>query len=335
MSPRSPLVFAAFAAVPLVSAGYASEFKILPGHKHKNNYKIPPPHHYLNVSELPASFSWGNVSGTSYVTKNLNQHIPQYCGSCWAHGALSALADRIKIARKAQGVEINLSIQYILNCGGEVAGSCHGGSATGTYEFIMNSGSVPYDTCQQYLACSQESKDGICASVDTTCKKENICRTCNTFDAKGGVCVDVDYYPNATIAEYGNVHGEEAMMAEIYKRGPIACGIDAEPILKYNGGIFEDDEPFEINHIVSIIGWGVQNGKKYWTVRNSWGEYWGEMGYVRVARGYNALGLESMCAWATPATWTESNFPCYEDGSNCDSVHRTVKYKDPFWEVLA
>ena len=73
------------------------------------------------------------MDGTSYLTRSLNQHIPQYCGSCWAHGALSALADRIKIARgPSASVDINLSIQYILEC----AGSCYGGSATGTYEFI-------------------------------------------------------------------------------------------------------------------------------------------------------------------------------------------------------
>lgn len=55
-----------------------------------------------------------------------------------AHGAASALADRIKIARGAKGPDINLAIQYILNCGGEVAGSCHGGSASGTYEFVKH-----------------------------------------------------------------------------------------------------------------------------------------------------------------------------------------------------
>ena len=40
----------------------------------------------------------------------------------------------VKIARKGLGVDINLAIQYILNCGAEVAGSCHGGSGTGAYQ---------------------------------------------------------------------------------------------------------------------------------------------------------------------------------------------------------
>merc|ERR1712137_576078 len=102
----------------------------------------------MTSEELPQSWNWGNIDGSSYLTKSLNQHIPQYCGSCWAHGALSALADRIKIARKGAGVDVNLAIQYILNCGTEVAGSCHGGSAGGTYQFIKDSGFVPYDTCQ-------------------------------------------------------------------------------------------------------------------------------------------------------------------------------------------
>ena len=86
---------------------------------------------------MPDDFNWGNIDGKSFLTHSLNQHIPQYCGSCWAHGALSSLADRIKIARLGQGDDINLSIHYILNCGTEEAGSCHGGYHTSTYEFIQ------------------------------------------------------------------------------------------------------------------------------------------------------------------------------------------------------
>jgi cathepsin X len=51
---------------------------------------------------------------------------------------LQSLADRIKIARDAKGVDINLSVQYILNCGGGMAGSCHGGSHSGVYQFIKH-----------------------------------------------------------------------------------------------------------------------------------------------------------------------------------------------------
>jgi cathepsin X len=38
--------------------------------------------------------------------------------------------------------------------------------------------------------------------------------------------------------------------------------------------------------------------------RNSWGEYWGEMGYARVGRGRNQLSIEQACAWGKCAHCT-------------------------------
>lgn len=49
----------------------------------------------------------------------------------------------------------------------------------------------------------------------------------------------------------------------------------------------------------------------------SWGEYWGELGFFRIARGRNTVGVEQNCAWVTPGGWTEANVPCFEDGTNC------------------
>jgi cathepsin X len=280
------------------------------------------PHTYLSATALPPSFNWGDVDGTSYLTHSLNQHLPQYCGSCWAHGALSAFADRIKIARQAKGDDINLSIQYILNCGSEIAGSCHGGYHTGVYQLIQETGYVPYDTCMPYMACSDESTEGFCEHVDTTCKRENICRTCDTFGGMGGKCTEIDYFPNATVAEYGIVDQDvDQIMLEIYTRGPVAATINAEPIVEYKGGVFTDTQySQETNHIISIVGWGTdeETGKKHWIVRNSWGHYWGEMGFIRVEMGKNILGLEGEVAWVTPGSWTEVNFPCAENGANCN-----------------
>merc|ERR1711990_734173 len=69
----------------------------------------------------------------SFCTMSRNQHIPQYCGSCWAHGAISALGDRVKIARNAKGIDINPSVQHLLNCG--TAGSCNGGDESSAYQW--------------------------------------------------------------------------------------------------------------------------------------------------------------------------------------------------------
>jgi len=272
------------------------------------------------VPIVPAAVNWCDKDGVSYCTMNRNQHIPQYCGSCWAHGSVSALGDRIKIARKGKGIDINLSVQHILNCGN--VGSCHGGSVVGPYHWLLElskSGTgIAYESSNPYLACSSESEEGMCAGQDWSCSKENVAKTCSTFSDSGGSCKGLDRYPNATITAYGSISGADAMAAEIAANGPISCGIDAAPILNYTGGIISESGS-EIDHVISVVGWGVDNHTKqeYWLVRNSWGEYWGEMGYIKVEKGNNALQMESQCAWATVGAFTETNYPCFEGGENC------------------
>lgn len=65
----------------------------------------------------------------------------------------------------------------------------------------------------------------------------------------------------------------------------MATGVNANPLLEYYGGIITDQSIWKImvNHVVSIVGWGTDpvTKKQYWIVRNSWGQYWGEMGYFR------------------------------------------------------
>ena len=303
----------------------------MPGHTRENYYTSPLPYTYISMEELPISFFWGDVNGTSYLTHSLNQHIPQYCGACWAHSSLSSLADRIKIARNAKGDEINLSVQYLLNCGATMAGSCHGGSATGAYDFIQTRGYIPYDTCQPYIACSSDSNEGFCPHVDTSCSPMNICKTCTNPD-RGGNCVAIREFPNATVQEYGTYHNHlHGIMAEIYARGPVKASINGRAIENYTGGIIHDDPALRNmthNHGVSLVGWGWQEetDTQYWIVRNSWGQFWGELGFFRVELGKNLLGIENNVAWATPGTFSISNFPCAEDGHNCRTVHH---YVDP------
>jgi len=277
-----------------------------------------------HLGEAPTQFTWaGHLTDDqpSMLTAVLNQHIPQYCGSCWAFATLSAFGDRIKLARGGKGAEIQLSIQHVLNCGW--AGSCYGGNPLAVYEWIMENGHVAYASANPYLACSSDSTEGFCGHVDTTCKDINVARSCDTFLDNGGSCTALTQYPNATIKEYGTVETEHKIKAEIQARGPVACGVAATDALdNYNGGILDEDpddgqENEMINHVVSIVGWGEDKGIPYWTVRNSWGEHWGEMGFFRVKRGNNSFMIESECVYAVPGEFTVKNFACHENSGNC------------------
>lgn len=312
------------------------------------------PHTYIKEGELPREFTWQNVNGNSYLTRMRNQHIPNYCGSCWAHAGMSSLGDRVKIARSYRitdgtrelgpppGPDIELSVQFLLNCGAKSDEphqhlSCHGGNTLRAFEYIHKElGFVPMDTCLNYLACSDESDEGMCPFIRemTSCEPWNVCRTCDGFSSGGFLKESIDsnneeetdaygcraiphgQIPNITIAEYGgiepgNIH---AMQSEIFARGPIKTAINAKGLENYKGGILgSDDDPSLLdahhNHGVSIVGWGYDPTRdtQHWIIRNSWGQYWGEMGFFRIELGRNLLGVESNMAWATPKTWTTTS----------------------------
>merc|ERR1712203_817448 len=145
----------------------------------------------------------------------------------------------------------------------------------------------------------------------------------------GGKCAALARYPNATVAEYGSIGSPFAdgttylkMQKEIFARGPISCGVDAGPLEDYTGGIVTGHSGSGVDHVISVVGWGTDaKVGKYWIVRNSWGEYWGESGFFRVQMGKNSLGIESQCSWAVPGAFTDTNnFPCYEGGENCQTA---------------
>lgn len=109
----------------------------------KHNVREP-----LQPVELPEQWIWNNVSNTNYLTNLRNQHIPQYCGSCWAHAATSAISDRIKIARNAQWPDINISPQVVISCSTNDTG-CHGGEALSAFQF-MHTNNITDETCSIY-----------------------------------------------------------------------------------------------------------------------------------------------------------------------------------------
>mmetsp|Transcript_39158 Transcript_39158/g.94060 ORF Transcript_39158/g.94060 Transcript_39158/m.94060 type:complete len:661 (-) Transcript_39158:22-2004(-) len=51
-------------------------------------------------------------------------------------------------------------------------------------------------------------------------------------------------------------------------------------------------------HAVVVVGWGQRDEEKYWIVRNSWGENFGDKGYFYLRRGEDALGIESQGVFA-------------------------------------
>jgi C1A family cysteine protease len=88
------------------------------------------------------------------------------------------------------------------------------------------------------------------------------------------------------------------MKTEIYNYGPylnisssIICMIHMnEELRKYSGGYINPAEEGEFNHYVTVVGWGSRNSKKYWIIKNTHGNYWGDNGLMNLEMEYDKVG---------------------------------------------
>lgn len=111
-------------------------------------------------------------------------------------------------------------------------------------------------------------------------------------DCKFAECPHYGSFLSATMVEEED---ENDLAAKIEKYGPASVCVDASSasFQLYTSGIY--DEPScsidNINHAVGCVGFGIEDGTKYWIVRNQWGTSWGEKGYIRMIWENDQCGI--------------------------------------------
>ncbi len=187
------------------------------------------------------------------------------CGACWAVSASTILADRFCIATGGL-TKLVLSAQDMVSCDTQNH-ECHGGAFPTAWQYLENYGVVT-EECFAYVS----GYDG------------------QVPHCPHGVCQDFLLKYQKYRAVQGSskeLIGVNAIKREIMTNGPVHAGFFVyEDFLVYQGGIYEYTwGEKKDGHAIKIVGWGVEDGKEYWIVQNSWGPNWGENGYFRIKMG--------------------------------------------------
>lgn len=252
-------------------------------HEPKHQKPVPEGFVMKPISELPTSVDWRNAG---VVTSVKDQG---YCGSCWAFCSTETLESHVALTT---GLLFDLSPQQIAmctpnpdSCGG--TGGCQGATSELAYDYVAEAGILEE---YQLGYTAYYGKNSACGVTSST-------------------------VPVATIDGYVKLeeNNYEALLNAVAQVGPVAIAVDAG-WSGYESGIYDgcNQKNPDINHGVVLVGYGEENGKKYWTIRNSWSPSWGENGYIRLARHDNEQEICGMDI--TP-----------QDGTACAGDNEPVK----------
>lgn len=200
---------------------------------------------------IPDSIDW-RIKGAVTPVKDQGE-----CGSCWTFAAVASLEGQ-HFMKTRQLIE--LSEQNLLDCSNVPPydnDGCEGGRPDSALQYVMDNKGI--DTYSSY-------------------PYEAEVRPCRFRRDKVG----------ATVRALGRVQsGNESTLAlAVATIGPIAVGLNSTGFQNYCRGVLNINcSGDKLNHAATVIGYGHdQKGGDYWLVKNSWGNTWGEEGYIRMSR---------------------------------------------------
>ncbi|MFH7029558.1 MAG: C1 family peptidase [Heteroscytonema crispum UTEX LB 1556] len=80
-----------------------------------------------------------------------------------------------------------------------------------------------------------------------------------------------------------------ALKEALCEHGPLAVAVEVtQAFLAYKSGVFNENSTGNVNHGVTLIGW--DDTKNAWRIKNSWGNGWGESGYMWIDYSSNKIG---------------------------------------------
>ncbi|KAE8901717.1 hypothetical protein PF003_g14552 [Phytophthora fragariae] len=89
------------------------------------------------------------------------------------------------------------------------------------------------------------------------------------------------------LSGYSQVSGEDELLSAIEEHPVIVAVASGNNVWKqYTGGVVSSCDTWELDHAVVAVGYDSSSIK----IRNSWGTYWGEDGYMRLARSSSSQG---------------------------------------------
>jgi cathepsin F len=123
------------------------------------------------------------------------------------------------------------------------------------------------------------------------------------YDAKAGV-LEVTGFHSISAGPETEATG---MLDYLQNHGPVATAVYAEPFQTYASGLLTAEQCSQgdtINHAIQVVGYVDKSDDRqyhagYWIVRNSWGEHWGEQGYINVEFGKNVCFVADMVTTVT------------------------------------
>jgi C1A family cysteine protease len=206
------------------------------------------------------------------------------CGSCAAFGA-TAIHETCMVKSGVSITDLDLSEQYLLDCGynGGSMGGCNGASPH-AYQvwFSENGGLAPHENTYPY---------------------GEAVGTCDTSKA----VYDAGAKVSNVVYDYSCSH--DTLKGLVAAHGAVTVGIYASDSSfgNYASGIYQGCSSTNKNHAVTVVGYGTEDDVDYWLVKNSWGTYWGDGGYIKMKRGSNECGIEDVCIYTECSTTTGSD----------------------------